>query len=220
MKSDDKNPEYLESQIVHRAKNGGEEEFRELMRRYDPLIRRLVSGRIDGKCFTESDRSDLYQELLLTMHKAMMSFDENQERVTFGLYLKICMTNRLNSKRRERLRTIAAEERLHESAVRQMREREGSVNSRAERFAECDVNLSALSGFEKRVYEMLKAGKSCPQIAGELSKSVKSVYNANARIKMKLRADISREPAAAKEKIVKNESAVRKNQSRKNRDHD
>lgn len=219
MKSDERFSDSSDRQLVRRAKEGGEAEFRELMQRYEPLIRRLVNGRIDGKCFTESDRSDLYQELLLTMHKAMMSFDDEQERVTFGLYLKICMTNRLNSKRRDRLRTIATEERLRESALRQAHEHDEAEGSRAMRLAACDVDLGLLSEFEKLVYEMLKVGKSCPRIAAELSKPVKSVYNASARIKAKLRSDASsaRENVGTKEKIIKNESVVRKNRSRKDK---
>lgn len=206
-----------EKQLIHLTKMNSDDGFAELARRYQPLMYKLASEFIDGGRLSPDELPDLMQEMLMTLHRVANTFDQKQGEVTFGLYLKICLTNCLRSRARERARRLRAEQRAREN------EKTGNYGGSSDgRSGELEA-LSAraeepglLSAYERKVYSMIRAGKSCAEISSELGRPVKSVYNAKVRIKEKLSGKITPKPKKrAAPTHGKNESVARRNRSRK-----
>lgn len=206
-----------EKQLIHLTKMNSDDGFAELARRYQPLMYKLASEFIDGGRLSPDELPDLMQEMLMTLHRVANTFDQKQGEVTFGLYLKICLTNCLRSRARERARRLRAEQRAREN------EKTGNYGGSSDgRSGELEA-LSAraeepglLSAYERKVYSMIRAGKNCAEISSELGRPVKSVYNAKVRIKEKLSGKITPKPKKrAAPTHGKNESVARRNRSRK-----
>ena len=60
--------------------------FAELVRRYTPLVKRMISD-FDG----EYAEDELFSEACVALHRAAMSFDLEQGEVSFGLYARVCV---------------------------------------------------------------------------------------------------------------------------------
>lgn len=78
--------------------------FQVLQERYAPLLTAEVESFRQDPVFASCDREDLMQEASIVLLLAARRFDEAQTKVTFGLFLKICLRNALISKQR-RLRS-------------------------------------------------------------------------------------------------------------------
>ena len=81
----------MEREIILAAKKGDQIAFAELNRAYAPLIDSLTDQFRGTKGNEESDREDLRQEASVAFYRALMSFDADQTKVSFGLYAKICI---------------------------------------------------------------------------------------------------------------------------------
>lgn len=79
---------------VDSVKNGSEDAFAELLEQYSPLISSLVDE--TGKNYGVDEKEDLRQEACIALFRAALAYKPN-EKVTFGLYAKICIKNRLIS---------------------------------------------------------------------------------------------------------------------------
>lgn len=206
-----------EKQLIHLAKMSGDDAFAELTRRYQPLMYKLASEFIDGGRLSPDELPDLMQEMLMTLHRAVNTFDQKQDNVTFGLFLKICLTNCLRSRARERARRLRAEQRARENEkARNYRGMSDGHSDELEALSAKAEESGLLSVYERKIYSMIREGKSCAEIASELERPVKSVYNANVRIKEKLSGKFT--PTRKKRSASthgKNESVARRNRSRK-----
>lgn len=203
-----------EKQLIHLTRMNSDEGFAELARRYQPLMYKLVSGFIDGGRLSPDELPDMMQEMLMTLYRAANTFDQKQNDVTFGLYLKICLTNRLRSMARERARRIKAEQKaLGKESEKSVRTTECHTDG-MEALSTIADESGLLSAYERKVYGMIRAGKSCAEISAALGRPVKSVYNAKVRIKEKLSGAA---PGAKKHTAPlhgKNGSVARRNRSR------
>ena len=79
--------------LIKLCREHDETAFSELISRYNPMINKIVSGFSDSSV----DLEVLYSEAVVALHKAAMGFDISQDEVTFGLYAKICIRNRIIS---------------------------------------------------------------------------------------------------------------------------
>lgn len=166
--------------------------FGMLMERYLPLIEKTV-GRFSSDLASNADREDLRQEALMTFYRAVLTYDLSQDRVQFGLYAQICMTNRMVSCMR-RMRRLEAEQSLFVKDETEISAEEGNAADPTVGIAEeerlqhtCSVIRRVLSTFEYTVWEHYVAGKTAKEIAERLCKSEKTVSNAIGRIRKKLR---------------------------------
>lgn len=164
-----------------------ESAFDALMERYLPLIEKTVDRFSDG-LVSETDRDDLRQEALMSLYRAAISYDLSQDKVSFGLYARICMTNRMVSwmrayKQRGEEQTIPIDEGIcsDETPHSAVEEAERIRNTYA-------VIRRVLSPFEYTVWHHYVGGKTAKEIAASLGKTEKSVANAISRIRGKLRA--------------------------------
>lgn len=170
--------------LLRDARAGNENSFRRLLAIYEPLIISTLS-----KYNGENDRDDLHQELLLAFYHAVKKYNLEQSAVDFGFFAKVCLKNALIS----HLRKSGGEE----IEILPIDEIKGLYSQDA---PESDIFESEsvktvqklidenLSGYEKRVWELYVDGKKPAEIASVLGKDAKSITNALARIRAKLRA--------------------------------
>ncbi|MBE6564634.1 MAG: sigma-70 family RNA polymerase sigma factor [Ruminococcaceae bacterium] len=173
----------VEKNRILAARNGDHEAFNALWEQYRPMVFKTVFlyCRSDA-ARTEAD--DLRQEASIALYDAVKSFDVSQDRITFGLYAKRCVTNRIISALRKlkKHRSDGEEPILSDESPDPLEE----IIDRESYEALVKKIEGALSGYEKAVYDLHVEGKSCREIASALKRSEKSVGNAMCRIRSKL----------------------------------
>ena len=174
--------------FLQEAKNGSQTAFASIAQAYHNLMRDLVNRYTDG-----SDREDLWQEAMLALFTAVQSYDASQAQVTFGLYAKVCVRNRLISQIRKR-RAFAEELEGTESEEIGLWTTDDTVEDPERDFIERErvrelfrAIESILSPFEKQVLMLHLAEIPHAEIARRLGVEAKAVDNAVYRCKTKLK---------------------------------
>ncbi len=171
----------VDADLLLAAKNGDGQAFSELAAKYSPLIGAAVE-KYRRMCGESTD--DLHQEALLAFYRAVKTYDTEKKGVTFGLYAKICINNRMISI----LRRAGAENR-RKAAVSLMKT---SARTTDRYFPALDgvseMMDRLLTKYEKKVLIMYIEGKSYKDIALTLGRNEKSVDNALFRARSKLRS--------------------------------
>ena len=169
-------------EIIIAARGGDSSAFIELTDAYSPLIETMTDKYIRSIRAFGADRDDLRQEASVAFYRAVMTYDTEQTDVSFGLYAKICIRNRLISL----LRSVKKKARISARGL------DGNGVSSKERFLGGndlgDLSKALLSKREKMVFLMYADGKSYREISEQIGASEKSVDNALFRAKKKLRA--------------------------------
>lgn len=171
----------MERDLILSARAGNDAAFAELCRRYAPLIDSMTGQYGVLSEDPGEGKDDLRQEATVSFYRAIMTYDLDQNKVSFGLYAKICIRNRMISLLRKN----------HAGKKQKPKQEEnppfgGAVTeiSRAELQSLADRCLTA---YEKTAFFLYIDGKSYRDIAISLGVSVKSVDNALFRAKTKLR---------------------------------
>ena len=168
---------------IERLQAGDETAFEKVKAQYDGLLHSQVSqaiGRIPG-----GELDDLMQEAALALFDAAMRYNLQQKDVTFGLFAKICIRNRLISvaRRMNKSRTsspaASGQDELSSSARKAARR---AVYRDLE-----DVAKQVLSSLEYKVYCLYLNGESAVEIAQHLDISLKSADNAIYRMRRKIK---------------------------------
>lgn len=170
--------------LINAARSGDESAFEALLEAYEPLIDAMSRSFANISEDSES-QEDLRQEACIALYKAVQSYDSTQAEVSFGLYAKMCVRNRLVSytrKFRRRESVVPLEERIKtEEDVTQ-----GVVAEEA--YMELYRRIEALlSPYENHVWWLYLSGQTTGAIAASLCKDERSVQNAIYRIRKKLR---------------------------------
>ena len=162
-----------------------DEAFDELVHRYTPLIRKVIMS-MDQSSY---EYSELFSEGCVALHSAAQKYDLSQSEVTFGLYARICIRNRIV----DLLRIAESDPAVTDLDIEQM----GDDDSIDTRLAEREIFDSLLgsakdllSDYEYRVLLLHIQGYKTAAIASMLSRSAKSVDNAKSRLFKRLRAEI------------------------------
>ena len=169
------------SGVLTAIQNGDSVAFNELFERYRSLVTSMVQS-FSVTCPTV-DPEDLLQEASLALSDAAMTYRIGTTEVTFGLYAKICIRNRLISvgrKNRVKKKKVKVSATEKQAAKKITLPQNFSLN-------ECK---QILSRFENEVLALYSEGRSYTEMAQELSCSVKSIDNALYRIKRKIRSFI------------------------------
>lgn len=181
-------------EIVREIQGGDDTRFSILCEKYKPLILSLV-----GRIFTDNpvtyslDRDDLVQEANIALFKAAGAFDTARDEITFGLYAKICVRNRLISIKRKAVSEQKKHTRQIAGGIASSKNigRVHTVEDRA--IAAKDISEIAervLSPYEKQVLALYAEELSYKEIAERLGRDEKSVDNAIYRIKSKLKKNV------------------------------
>jgi len=175
--------------LLENVKSGKPFSFNAIYSLYTPLIESLTLKY--GKQFSvsEAELDDIKQEALIALYHAVLTYVPNEE-VTFGMYAKICMRNKIISYIRCFLENdvplsleeieIDFEEPYFETPEQIVISKESlcSLNRRID---------ETLTDFEKSVFALYIGDMSYADIAKKLEKPTKSIDNAIHRIKAKLR---------------------------------
>ena len=169
-----------------RVGNMSDEAFSELLRRYDPLLKKRIVTYFGSEA---SDEGEPMQEASIALHSAAMTYDSDKcDGVTFGLYASVCVSNRLKSLLRSKLKNIDSADDF--SRIEKMSSGIDVEHSIVARDV-CDRVMkearSLLSEFEYEVFRLGFERYTTKDIAEALGKSAKSVDNAKFRISKRLR---------------------------------
>ncbi len=186
-------PEMLTA-LLRLYRDGDENAFDRLVQYYMPLIDSMI-----GRCYEGLspyyERDDVLQFALIALSKAALTYRSEQNKVTFGLYAKICIGNALISKMRSaRKRHV---EIFPIEGIFNMADPEDISKSIVEResFGELSELIAVtLSGFENEVFGLYASGYSSSEIAKKLNKTEKSVDNAIFRARKKLKSVLNEAP--------------------------
>ena len=169
------------------AKNGDKAAFETLLARYEPLVISEAGKMVARDAQLRDEEEELRQEGRLAFYDAVKSYNEG-ESVTFGLYAKVCIHNRLISYQRKRISARKKAEKaaqkdalVHYSAAEELMIAYES-SPRLQRFAR-----EHLTAFEQEVLQRYMDKMSYAEIASQLGKDVKSVDNALCRAKSKIK---------------------------------
>ena len=170
--------------LVSKAKLHDDGAFAELVRLYNPMMNKVVSG------FTSSGvrYDEAFSEACVALHSAVTSYDLERSAVTFGLYARICVYRRVldfavKSKKESLVSGVDVNSLYTESNV------ESKILGR-ERLCEYLKKARAvLSEYEYRVFLLYIEGYSTGEIAEKLQKDTKSVENAKTRMFKHLREE-------------------------------
>ena len=181
------NSDYFENDLIRRASCGDDAAFADLLKRYAPLIGHETSR--FRSCGLDED--DLRQEAYIAFFNAVKTYRVSQSCVSFGLYAKICIKNRLLAEARS----------LHRSFLPS--DESGDADSSADSDDSADPSVilvsreqyhllrhmifTVLSSYERAVFALYIDGFSVPEIAVRLEKSERSISNALFRIRGKLK---------------------------------
>lgn len=169
------------AKLIEDVKDGNESAFSEICEDFSPLMKSQVL-KLFGDNLSEYD--DRLQDAAMALYNAIISFDLTQDKVTFGLYAKICIRNRLISiKRKEKKNSKKTA--LYATLENQVQET--TRRASREKLEDNEKVISELSSYEKSVLKLYLDGHSYREIGLALNKSEKSVDNALYRIKSKLK---------------------------------
>ena len=169
-------------ELITAAKNGDEGAFSELCERYKPLIETMTDRYLTRLNAIIQDKDDLRQEATVAFYRAVTTFDLGQDKVSFGLYAKICIRNRMVSLLRR------ANKKSSPKTVSSSKDEGKRIGDRVFDFAELlSVSERVLSKREGLVLSLYIDGKTYKEISDLLSVSEKSVDNALFRAKSKIK---------------------------------
>lgn len=175
------------SELIVAVRHGDDDACAELIRIYSPLLNGLV--RYTMICLASSveiDEDELRQEAAIKLYQAALTYDLDGE-ISFGLYAKICIRNRMRSLLRRH--GVRAEHQTVE-LTDDLPDDGGDPSEtvlRAEQDGELDVRIKKiLSPLEYDVFNLYIDGVGPTEIAGALSISVKTAENAVYRMKNKI----------------------------------
>lgn len=181
--------------LLKRISEGDEYAFEQLASRYRNLTEsaamRTAKSLEMSDLISADSIEDLRQEAQLALYKAALRYDRDSmaDKVTFGLFAKICVRNAMISQ----IRKAAAKRRRYEKAQSAAEELMSSDEtseravSRMELERIIEKSGSALSDLECTVLVLYLQGKSNLEIADRIGRTAKSVSNALYRIKVKLK---------------------------------
>lgn len=181
-----------QSTDVTLAKHGDRDAFGRLLQMYSPLMASLANQFYSDDISADAGIDDLMQEASIALYNAVMSYTEGKN-TTFGLYAKICIKNRLVSFLRRvcAKRTSIGEEALEkliDSSVLPTEDTplEALISEEEVEHLQKKIRAS-LTDYEYSVFSLIAKGAATSEAAAILSVSEKSVLNAMARAKTKLR---------------------------------
>lgn len=158
--------------------------FDELVRRYTPMIRKVIAGFSS----LSYDFGELFSEGCVALHTAAQRFDTEQDEVTFGLYARICVRNRIL----DLLRVSDNDRSILDCDVEQMSDGDSPEGRLVERETFDSIISGAkrvLSDYEFRVLLLHIQGYKTAAIARMLERTPKSVDNAKSRLFRRLREE-------------------------------
>ncbi len=178
--------ERLINDILSEIKDGNDSRFDELCRLYRPLVERSALSAAERYSGYGAEADDFRQECILALYNAAKSYNTEQTGVTFGLYAKICLRNRIISvgrKLTKRTSSLKSDSTIPDDDVSHGTDYSAS----SPEYTVTDEMLGCFSGYEREVWKLYVKGFSYSDMAMKLQKSEKSIDNAVYRVRSKLK---------------------------------
>ncbi len=180
------------SVFITKAAIGDQTAFHEIVKAFEPLIVSIIK-KYDIRN-SDYDEDDLRQEATIALFGAVRTYNCSDYSITFGLYAKICINNRIISHLRK----------IKNNNIPIAKQDPDDINCNIELFGtdynpeneiidkesyKTLLNLidKNLTSYEKSVFKFYILDKSYREIAAVLGSSQKSVDNAIYRIKNKIK---------------------------------
>lgn len=182
--------------LILKVRASNQAAFEEMLELYDPLITSFVT-RFSANNGNDQDAEDMRQELTVAFYNSILSFDMDQNEVSFGLYAKICMNNAMVTQ-------LRALKKRNENSFVSLQNADVIMNAVGEDNPEHDLIEreavkelktrieSLLSSFENKVWRLYVTGCTTREMAQTLGKSEKTIDNAVFRIRRKLKTLFSK----------------------------
>lgn len=179
---------------VMRTKYGDNEAFRRLLEAYDPMISAVVNefSRAYPGCDVSED--DLRQEAAIALYFSALSY-KPEKNVSFGLYAKICTKNRLTSYVKSSVARSLS--RMISDCIDDCFDDETAADDAQQPLNQlisaenCEALKSRISQmltkYEYEVFMLYADGSAPGEIAEQIGRDPKSVYNTLQRVRKKLR---------------------------------
>lgn len=183
-------------ELISAVKSGDDDACAALLRKYAPLIDSAVIGAVSlVSGATRTDEEEFRQEAIIKLYQSALRFDSAKEEVSFGLYAKICIKNRMISLIRRHSGVVLPVD--DDSLTPLEGASDGSDPSetllKMESEQELNYRIKAvLSPLEYEVYDLYADGLKPSVIADTLGVNTKTVENALYRMKSKLQKLIFR----------------------------
>ena len=175
--------------LLDDVKNGVPLSFDAVYALYTPLINSITEKYKIKFSLSDDDLDEMRQEAAIALYDAALSYNSDRG-VSFGLYAKICIKNRMTSllfRHGKSIKTEYIENESEPTVVQEEMTPEEVIINR-ESFAEIKKQIEfSLTGLEKSVFDLYLAGASYEDISSALKISKKSADNAMQRIKAKLK---------------------------------
>lgn len=171
------------------VKSGDKKAFDGLAEKFQPLIKKEAFMALTRSVELKDHFDEICQEALIALYNAALSYNES-ENVTFGLYAKICIHNRIISYVRKIKTEIKRSLKAVASTEKAIKKNDTpeEILEALEKNAELKSFISeTLSAYEKKVFALYLEKKSYLEIAEALGKTEKSVDNAIFRVKSKIK---------------------------------
>lgn len=183
----------LEILLAERTKKGDHDAFLELARGYEKTIRKVS----DTPNVSNDEKNDLYQEGLIGLYKAALTYDEKSG-TSFSTYAGICIKHSIISalriyygKKNYPIRSSLPLDSDSDTAEIQglglITQPEMLIIERESYEALVSKIDSELSRYERKVLKLFLQGMTYGEISERLQTSTKSVDNAIQRIRGKLK---------------------------------
>lgn len=176
--------------LILRVREGDQQAFSQMLDIYKPLIDSLIFKFCQSE-LAKSFAEDLRQEAVVVFYNAILTYEENQSDVEFGLYARICISNALISQ--IRLINKRSVEQFVDT-VPEVFENNNISSSPVDDIVKQEnlhllyrVIKNSLSDFEYIIWHNYMSGKTAKEIAAVMGKNEKSISNAIYRIRRKLR---------------------------------
>ncbi len=182
------------NELLNSVKADDESAFAELKEIFEPLIASETVKMLSVNPDFRSEEDEIRQEALMALYKAARSYTVDGKAsgggaVTFGLYAKICIHNRIISYARK----LTTAKKREEKALNAEKEaRAGRFSEELSYVFESDSEIKRIfldntTPLEKQIFLMYLDRRSYKEIAAAVGKSEKSVDNAIYRVKSKLK---------------------------------
>lgn len=169
-------------ELIRRCRERDDAAFSELLTRYTPMISRVVAS-FDGAALS---RDELFSEACASLHSAAMRYNLEQSEVTFGLFARICVHNRLVDLLRAAERTPTCDD-CDVDSISDGESIESEILLRDTVDRLMSSARATLSDYEYRVLLLYMQGYKTAEISRLLDRDSKSVDNAKSRIFTRLR---------------------------------
>ena len=181
------------NELLKSVKADDESAFAELKELFEPLISSETVKILSVNPDFRADEDEIRQEALMALYKAAKSYSFDGKasggKVTFGLYAKICIRNRVISYARK---LTTAKKREEKALNAEKKAAEGRFSEELSYVLESDSEIRRIfsentTPLEKQIFLMYLDRRSYKEIALAVGKSEKSVDNAIYRVKSKLK---------------------------------